>query len=294
MATPTSQNGFSVDPPRRTIRAGGRTASVRAGDAADILEYVARQFHALVEPLATLNGYRSAAGNAATGTPVDNSNHRSGTAIDVNGARYPYEWSVIKRGGTYRYAMDAAKAKIVRAILEELNATVRWGRDFNPPYRDEMHFEIAPGVTLAQLAPIAKLARKANAVAAGTWHTTRKTNARSGRTGRAIRQPAPFTETPIVGARIWRGAVWAVTPSGNLYRLEHLRRGKVQVPEWYTVTADVLNVRSGPSTSRKTKAQRKRGDHVLITRTVKGDGRTWLVHPKGGHYAAEYMRKGKV
>lgn len=289
-----SQNGFNVDPPRRTITAGKCSASVRAGDVADVLEYHARQYDARVEPLVTLNGYRSAAGNASTGTPVSNSNHRSATAVDANGARYPYEYAVRQRGGTYRNAMPDAKVAIVRAILAELDGVLRWGRDFASPYRDEMHYEVAPGVTLARIAPIARLARQANAVKPGIYHTRRSTNARSGRTGAVIRKRPPLFDVRIVGGRIYKGAVWGVTTSGNLYRLSHLRAGKAPARTWYTVTADTLNVRSGPSTKSKVKAQRKRGHHVLISRTVKGDGRTWLVHAKGGHYAAEYMRKGKL
>lgn len=289
-----TQNGFNVDPPRRTIRAGRCTASVRAGDVADVLEYAMRQYDARVEKLATLNGYRSAAGNASTGTPVANSNHRSATAVDANGARYPYEYAVERRGGTYRNAMPDAKVKIVRRILAELDGVIRWGRDFQAGYRDEMHYEVAPGVTLARIAPIARLARKANAVKPGLYHTTRSTNARSGNSGKVIRKRAPLFEVRITGGRIYRGAVWGTTSSGNLYRMTHLRAGKAPAGTWYTVTADTLNVRTGPSTRSKVKAQRKRGTHVLIARTVKGDGRTWLVHAKGGHYAAEYMKKGKL
>lgn len=289
-----TQNGFNVDPPRRIIRAGRCTASVRAGDVADVLEYAMRQYDERVERLATLNGYRSAAGNASTGTPVANSNHRSATAVDANGARYPYEYTVEKRGGTYRNAMPDDKVKTVRRILAELDGVIRWGRDFIVGYRDEMHYEVAPGVTLARIAPVARLARKANGVTPGIYHMRRDTNARSGRTGRVIRKVPALSEVRITGGRIYRGAVWGTTSHGNLYRLSHLRRGKAPAATWYTVTADTLNVRSGPSTKSKVKAQRKRGTHVLIARTVKGDGRTWLVHAKGGHYAAEYMRKGKL
>ena len=59
----------------------------------------------------------------------------------------------------------------------------------------------------------------------------------------------------------------------------------------YVVTASTLNGRKGPSTKAAIKTQRKRGFVLGIVRSVKAEGRTWLVTEFNTYYAAEYCRK---
>lgn len=140
-----SQNGWPVDPQLDAITVAGRTALVRAGDVATVLLWWAQQWHARVEPVTTLYGHRSAAQNAATGTPVSDSNHRSATAEDLNGGQHPYEYARLKAGRTWSPTITGAKRDAVHAIVAEAGGVIRWGGDYKSPYRDEMHAEIIAG-----------------------------------------------------------------------------------------------------------------------------------------------------
>lgn len=289
-----SQNGYPVDVPTEVIRAGKDTADVRAGVIADIFRYLGEQYHRRVEPVTTFNGYRSAQGNANTGTPVSNSNHRSATAVDINGAKYPYEYAVRQRGGVYRDNFSAANAKEIREILAELGGLVRWGRDFRSPYRDPMHYEIAPGVTAAQVNQIAKLCRQTFRAGGQLYHTIRTTNVYDESTGKKkVGRAANFQIRPVA-FQIWKGSVWAVTKHGNLYRLSHLKKGAAPKETLYRIDVGAgrkLNIRTGPSTTHKVKAQFPHGKVVKIAKVVSGGGRKWGVSRQGGHYALDFLKK---
>lgn len=163
----SSKNGWRVEPPRTAkIRAkNGDTADVRTGSrdgdkVNELFQDFINEYHRRVEAVRTVSGYRTASANAGTGTPVNNSNHRSATAIDINGFMYPYEYT--HRNG-YRQKFTGNKLKIVRALIKyRYSGIIRWGHDFDTPYRDEMHYEIAPGVTNAKLAAVLKRVRKLN------------------------------------------------------------------------------------------------------------------------------------
>ncbi|MCG7610327.1 M15 family metallopeptidase [Mycobacterium sp. CnD-18-1] len=62
---------------------------------------------------------------------VANSNHLSGTAVDIMAPKYPWQ----------RYTMDAATQAKVRRGLELFEGSVFWGRDWSRP--DEMHYQMA-------------------------------------------------------------------------------------------------------------------------------------------------------
>lgn len=110
---------------------GSLSTQVAAGDAGTVLAEVARRFNADVEPLQTFYGWRSLATNTASGG-IANSNHLSGTAIDLNGAWHPRYHT-----GTF----SAAQVAAIRRILADLPG-VGWGGNY-PAYEvDEMHFEI--------------------------------------------------------------------------------------------------------------------------------------------------------
>jgi hypothetical protein len=73
------------------------------------------------------------------------SNHGSGTAADVNATRHP-----LGRVGTL------LKAALWRVLLvRRLGRLLRWGGDYHNR-KDEMHIEIAPGVTMSQLETFAR------------------------------------------------------------------------------------------------------------------------------------------
>ena len=119
---------------------------VRAGDVHTVLEYVAQQLHARVEPVVRPDwhqaddwGYSYRANRNANNLSC----HASGTAIDYNATRHPNG-----KKGTFTPAQVAE----IRKILAEVDGVVRWGGDFSGT-KDEMHFEIVgSGAAVAQVA----------------------------------------------------------------------------------------------------------------------------------------------
>lgn len=100
------------------------TAPVRAGDAATILNAWLVYYHRNVEPIIS-----PVWGWSAT-NDVRDSNHLSGTAVDINAPKYPF--------GTFRMPPE-----IVRRVEEGLRlfeGTVFWGRRWS--YPDEMHYQL--------------------------------------------------------------------------------------------------------------------------------------------------------
>lgn len=133
----TSQNGWPAnsDPSAIGVRSypveGGTVSlSVKSGDVATVLMYVANRFQAEIENLLAgqVGGYncRTIAGSSTL------SNHSSGTAIDLNWARHP--------SGS-RGTFTSAQVATIRDILARTRGVVRWGGDYSTTV-DEMHFEI--------------------------------------------------------------------------------------------------------------------------------------------------------
>jgi hypothetical protein len=125
---------------------------VHRGDIATVLHYVAAQLDARVEdgdpPPHDDWGYafRPSKNDAAL-----LSCHASGTAFDWNATRH--------RNGTPASASwTPAQITEIRKILAEVEGTVHWGGDGwgKGSTIDSMHFEIATGTTLEELAQVAK------------------------------------------------------------------------------------------------------------------------------------------
>lgn len=116
---------------------------VKGGDVHTILGYVALQWHLRIHPLhpgwCWGWNYRPVRGSAAT-----LSEHSAGCAIDLDAPLHPLS----KRG-----TLSAAQVLELRAILREVDNTVRWGGDFSRP--DEMHLEMAPGYSNERRANVA-------------------------------------------------------------------------------------------------------------------------------------------
>ena len=100
------------------------TAPIRAGHASTILVAWLLWYHRNVEPL-TSPVWGWSATNA-----VPNSNHLSGTAVDINAPKYPWGSRV----------MPASRIAKVRYGLRLFEGTVFWGADWNRA--DEMHYQI--------------------------------------------------------------------------------------------------------------------------------------------------------
>jgi hypothetical protein len=137
-----SQNGWPVDPPRRSRLVAG-TPDVRVtvadGPAGDVLMHVLAQLHARVEPL-TLDGTDGALDDwGYAPRPIrgstETSNHASATAVDANATRHPL-------GAEHTFT--ATQRAEIHRILAEVDQVVRWGGDYTGR-KDEMHFEINAG-----------------------------------------------------------------------------------------------------------------------------------------------------
>lgn len=90
--------------------------------------------------------------NTSIGTG-NRSNHRSASAIDVNGHLHPYEAT---HKGTWYSGFSAAQTRALRKIASDFTdhkgrVILRLGIDFDKGKRDGMHVETAPGVTQSQV-----------------------------------------------------------------------------------------------------------------------------------------------
>lgn len=146
--TEHSINGWPVSDDQtvinvRSFKIPGSVRSVRVNaDAAPILLYVANRFHRLVanldKPPLAVWGYNY---RQARHAPVW-SDHASGTAIDLRSDKFPV--------GARR--MTPKQRLAVRGILKACNGLVIWGGDYkNDADADEMHFAIAPHVTVTDI-----------------------------------------------------------------------------------------------------------------------------------------------
>ncbi len=120
------------------------TGKVLAGDVWVVFDWLVKQY-ARVEPINRADSWGHHIRKIA-GTDIW-SNHSSGTAIDINATKHPAG----KRG-----TMAAAQEAACRAIEKEAGGVLRWG----VVVPDEMHWEIAPGVTPQQVAAFAAKIRK--------------------------------------------------------------------------------------------------------------------------------------
>lgn len=79
------------------------------------------------------------------------SNHASGTAVDVNATRHPLgaRWTM---RGMYNVLRDWIAGSVYRVNGRSI---LRWGGTYEGR-RDEMHIEIAPGVTMSEVETVAK------------------------------------------------------------------------------------------------------------------------------------------
>ncbi len=134
----TSANGWRVVSGKdlQTVGVPGTDVSValRGGDVAVVLVHVVRRFHYEIEAL----GHGEVVGfKAPRAFPARHeSNHASGTAVDIRADWYPLGVA----GGLFPHQHD-----VLRDILAECEGTVRWGGDLTPV--DEAHFQIdvSPG-----------------------------------------------------------------------------------------------------------------------------------------------------
>jgi hypothetical protein len=150
----TSANGWPAQPGGeagdavRTIRVPGTDVSVAVlgGDVAVVLVHVIRRFHYEIDQLrhGEVGGHR-AAGVFPT---RHETNHASGTAVDIRADWYPPG----TRNGFFPHESD-----VIRDILADCEGVVRWGADLTPV--DESHFQIDVAPDDARLRHVASKIR---------------------------------------------------------------------------------------------------------------------------------------
>jgi len=102
---------------------------IQNGQPLQILRAFAADFNAEVEPLRDADSACWTPGNS-----VADSNHLSGTAMDLNWNSHPFQ---IADAG-----FDQAKRAKVRELLNWYEGTIFWGNDWSDP-KDAMHFQLA-------------------------------------------------------------------------------------------------------------------------------------------------------
>ena len=157
--TEYSYNGWSASTslPTRPLVVAGEPFMPGVRDNDDVftvLQYVAVQLHARVEPIVAA-GWHQADDWGYSYRPNRNdpnslSNHSSGTAFDYNATRHP-------NGVPTRNTWSSAQIDVVHTILAEVAHAVRWGGDYTGT-PDSMHFEI--NVNAATLAGVAARVRE--------------------------------------------------------------------------------------------------------------------------------------
>ena len=136
----------------------GRKFRVRAGDVAVVFDWLIKRFHAEVEPIdqGVLDDWSYKYRATRGGTSL--SNHSSGTAVDLNATRHPFNTRATSN-------FSSAQIDAIRHILADARANgadvIRWLDGHDP-----MHFEInyvSRGGTPANVAALAARIRGAGA-----------------------------------------------------------------------------------------------------------------------------------
>jgi hypothetical protein len=128
-----SENGWRICDRNEceVVTVAGMSVPVRRGDAATIIKAWMVWYHNNVERIdlyKPIDDWGWSLDNA-----VANSNHLSGTAVDLNATQYPW-------GQPARNNMDAAKIARIRNGLRLFEGTIFWGEDWD--YDDPMHYQI--------------------------------------------------------------------------------------------------------------------------------------------------------
>ncbi|GAB3552262.1 hypothetical protein GCM10027404_22560 [Arthrobacter tumbae] len=133
-----SANGWPIEPEantkgtvwRREIIGSGTFVDIKLGPVEVVMMHALRRYHYEVAPIRSdeVIGFRHAV-HADAGYET---NHASGTAVDVRPDFYPKG----TQGGYSKNQMET-----IRSILDDCEGVIEWGGDWNDP--DEAHFQIA-------------------------------------------------------------------------------------------------------------------------------------------------------
>lgn len=122
-----SENGWRICNRDECVTVAGPhmdTAPLRKGAAEILLGDLVRRYHTQCAPVVSPVWGWSATNDVA------NSNHLSGTAVDVNAPQWPWGYRT----------MGAALVNKITALVNFYEGAIYWGRNWNRP--DEMHFQL--------------------------------------------------------------------------------------------------------------------------------------------------------
>ncbi|AXC33281.1 lysin A [Mycobacterium phage Bluefalcon] len=122
-----SENGWRMCNRDECVTVSGpymNTAPLRRGPAEKLLGEFVRRYHQVCAPVV------SPVWGWSETNDVGNSNHLSGTAVDVNAPQWP--WGLRK--------MPADLVARINVLLDQFEGAIYWGRNWNRP--DEMHFQL--------------------------------------------------------------------------------------------------------------------------------------------------------
>ncbi|AEJ93493.1 lysin A [Mycobacterium phage Airmid] len=122
-----SENGWRMCNRDECVVVAGpfmNTAPLRRGPAEILLGEFVRRYHAVCAPVV------SSVWGWSEENDVGNSNHLSGTAVDINAPQWP--WGLKK--------MPADLIARINVLLDFFEGSIYWGRNWNRP--DEMHFQL--------------------------------------------------------------------------------------------------------------------------------------------------------
>lgn len=127
----------------------GHFVTCANADVAEVFDYLVDEWNRRIEQVTACFGFR--ASNSVNPYLKSISNHLSGTAIDVNGAKHLYEQahpSFYKSNPYGALGFSQRGLDILRSIAHSIkgpdgHSVIRLGIDFDKGWRDAMHVEIA-------------------------------------------------------------------------------------------------------------------------------------------------------
>lgn len=132
---------------RKPIPGTGLILPFRAGNASTVLRAWASWFNANVESLNNAGRGYTDEGSWTNTNDVGNSNHLSGTAMDLNWSEHAFRVSYS--------GFTSGEIAATRRGLVLFNSCIWWGQDWNSP-KDPMHFQLNFGEDDSRISDLAK------------------------------------------------------------------------------------------------------------------------------------------
>lgn len=146
------------------VAPNGHVTSVASRDLAILFAYVVYRWDTELEPVTACYGNRTRAEQQQVNPAAMDSNHISATAIDVNGAKHPYEHTASRWTSGFSSAGLAKLREILAAT-----GVLQTGLDFSHGYRDAMHVQVRESLSDRYSRPVSAAEVAAAAARIGDW-----------------------------------------------------------------------------------------------------------------------------